>query len=218
MVLFRACNLRVFQMTPRRYQLGKRAQTTAANRAKVTAAARELFGSVGFQQVSMEAVAKKAGVGRTTVFEQFRSKTALFLAVAEELRQQAYALQFELAGAPTLEARLDAALKGAAELWAAELGLYRRLDGLEILEAEGGVAAIRDEERRRERVRALAGELVGSGRARAGVDEAEVADVLGVLTSFPTFAQLARTRGSTGAAKAALDRMVSSLLVPAPSP
>ena len=214
MVLIRACNLRVFQMAPRRYQLGKRAQTTAANRARVIAAARALFGTVGFQQVSMDAVAKKAGVGRTTVFEQFRSKTALFLAVAEELRRQAFALQFELAGTPTLQARLEAALKGAGEVWSSELALYRRLDGLEILEPEGGQAGAQDEQRRRERVLALAHDLAAAGRLRTGVDEAEAADVLGMLTSFATYAQLLRVRGSPGAVSTLLDRMLAGLLAP----
>ena len=65
----------------RRYKLGKRAESAAETRARIVEAARALFEETGFHQVSVDAVAARAKVGRTTVFEQFGSKRKLLQAV-----------------------------------------------------------------------------------------------------------------------------------------
>lgn len=53
-------------------------------RAKIIAAARELFLSEGFDRSSVDAVAAKAGVSKRTVYDYYGDKQHLLLAVMEE--------------------------------------------------------------------------------------------------------------------------------------
>lgn len=53
-------------------------------RAKIIAAARELFLSDGFDRSSVDAVAAKAGVSKRTVYDYYGDKQNLLLAVVEE--------------------------------------------------------------------------------------------------------------------------------------
>ncbi len=205
-------------MTSRRYKLGKRAQTAAANRAKVIASARTLFGSVGFQGVTMNAVARHAGVGRTTVFEQFRSKTALFLAVADEMREQAFARQFVACAMDGVEARLQAALHGASELWSAELPLFHRLDGMAQLEPTSSQGADADVERRRAKAALLARDLVAAGRVRDGVRETQVADAIGLLSSFAAFSVMQQAHLDASGTRPIFERALAGFLLPAATP
>jgi AcrR family transcriptional regulator len=48
-------------------------------RARIAAAARELFASQGYQQTTVEAITERAGVGRRTFFRYFRSKDEVIL-------------------------------------------------------------------------------------------------------------------------------------------
>jgi len=53
-------------------------------RAKIIAAARDLFLSDGFDRSSVDAVAAKAGVSKRTVYDYYGDKQSLLLAVVEE--------------------------------------------------------------------------------------------------------------------------------------
>ncbi len=57
----------------------------AATRERLLAAARELFGSNGYEATPIEDVLASAGVARGALYHHFPSKSALFDAVAEEV-------------------------------------------------------------------------------------------------------------------------------------
>ncbi|MGG3310675.1 TetR/AcrR family transcriptional regulator [Paenibacillus lautus] len=57
---------------------------SADKRAKIIAAARDLFLSEGFDRSSVDAVAAKAGVSKRTVYDYYGDKQNLLLAVVEE--------------------------------------------------------------------------------------------------------------------------------------
>jgi AcrR family transcriptional regulator len=57
--------------------LGKRERT----RARLIAAAAELIGQVGYEALVLETVAEKAGVTRRTIYDHFRDKDELIVAV-----------------------------------------------------------------------------------------------------------------------------------------
>lgn len=59
-----------------------------ATRARLLAAARELFGERGYADVGTEEVVRAAGVTRGALYHQFADKRALFRAVFEELQQE----------------------------------------------------------------------------------------------------------------------------------
>lgn len=64
----------------RKYELKKRAAAVAATRDRITEAAVELHGSVGFANTTMTAVAQRAGVQRHTLYRHFPTETHLLAA------------------------------------------------------------------------------------------------------------------------------------------
>lgn len=60
-----------------------RQRQAEATRALIVAAARQLFGSLGYAATSMEAIATEAGVAPRTVYNAFGTKGALLAAVCE---------------------------------------------------------------------------------------------------------------------------------------
>ena len=56
----------------------------ARNRARILEAARSLFAERGVREVSLEEVARAAGVGKATLFRRFGDRGALFLALLDE--------------------------------------------------------------------------------------------------------------------------------------
>jgi AcrR family transcriptional regulator len=72
----------------------------ARNRARILEAARSLFAERGVRDVSLEEVARAAGVGKATLFRRFANRGALFLALLDEHERE---LQDEvLRGEPPL--------------------------------------------------------------------------------------------------------------------
>jgi len=71
-------------MSPRRTQ-GDR---TAATRAALLTAARQLFGSDGYAAVGTERIARRAGVTRGALYHQFADKAELFAAVLDAVEAE----------------------------------------------------------------------------------------------------------------------------------
>jgi AcrR family transcriptional regulator len=92
----------------------------ARNREKVLAAARRLFAERGVENVTIEQIARAAGVGKGTVFHRFGDRAGLVMALVDEHER---ALQDELLrgppplgpGAPPAE-RLAALLEALLDL------------------------------------------------------------------------------------------------------
>ena len=70
------------------YRLQARAEAMERTRARITAAAIDLHGSVGPAATTMSAVADRAGVTRATLYRHFPSEAALFAACSAEWRAQ----------------------------------------------------------------------------------------------------------------------------------
>jgi AcrR family transcriptional regulator len=67
------------------------AETKQATRAKLLAAAAHEFGRVGLERANVDAISLAAGYAKGTIYNYFRSKEELFLAVVEEASTQAAA-------------------------------------------------------------------------------------------------------------------------------
>ena len=67
----------------RRYRMTARAEASAATERRILEAALRLFGELLYDQVSLRAVAARAGVTVQTVLRRFASKEQLFAVVAE---------------------------------------------------------------------------------------------------------------------------------------
>src|ERR1700745_213689 len=64
----------------RGYRKQRRADTEEETRLRITVSALDLHGTVGPSQTSISAVARRAGVRRSTVYRHFPDETALFRA------------------------------------------------------------------------------------------------------------------------------------------
>ncbi|MGX1778481.1 TetR/AcrR family transcriptional regulator [Nocardia brasiliensis] len=84
------------------------AERSAATRAAVIRAARDLFGRFGYGAVSTVAVAEAAGVSRGALYHQFSEKRDLFEAVFEDLERSLV----EVIGTAVTEARSDDPIAG----------------------------------------------------------------------------------------------------------
>ncbi len=73
---------------------------------RITQATLELLATVGYQDLSMEAVAARAHVGKATVYRRYPGKAALVAATLREAAggpEDAYEREFEEGGKPTVE-------------------------------------------------------------------------------------------------------------------
>jgi AcrR family transcriptional regulator len=85
-------NIRAGQSPRRSYRMVARADSAEATGERILDAARQLFGELLYDQVSLKAVADRASVTVQTVIRRFGSKESLFAAVAQrrsaEIRDQ----------------------------------------------------------------------------------------------------------------------------------
>ena len=63
---------------------GRRPRSRAATRARLCAAAREVFLSRGYAHSTMEQIAEAAGTRRSTLYNHFRDKNEILAAVSED--------------------------------------------------------------------------------------------------------------------------------------
>jgi len=152
-----------------------RPRDPAVDRA-VIAAATQVLAEVGFQAMSMEAVAQRAGVGKPAIYRRWASKQELVLAVLERLSDQP-----EMPAQGTARHRLTAFMQAwsratqderSARLPSALLGEASRNRVL----GEAVRKAFVDT--RRQKVLAVLREGAEQGELRPGVDLELAADVL----------------------------------------
>ena len=72
-------------MTPRKYQLGRRAENAAATRGRILTAAGELYREQGVAATTLHDIARRADVSRGTVVNHFGNAEGLLGAVADEV-------------------------------------------------------------------------------------------------------------------------------------
>jgi AcrR family transcriptional regulator len=175
-------------MSKRHYNLGLRKEAQTQTRNRILEAASTLFAREGLHAVSIAAVAREADVGRTTVFEHFRSKKGLLEGVQEALGEQH---QRDELVAAVLQSPPPVALHQAftlgCPLWSREAPL--RLALVAAAAADVEVRAVLDEKEqgRRMLVDALAKRLDEAALLPDGASLDTAADLLWVLTSFESF-------------------------------
>ena len=184
-------------MTPRRYEQRLRAESAADTRRRILDAVYERLREAPAEAVSVEAVAKMAGVARSTVYLVFESRVGLFDALAADV--------YERAGYPRLleAVRVDDAwesarggIRAGVEIFAADRDVFRALHSMEELDPEAVAGTIRRiEERRAEGMAWAARRLREQGYLRPGVSASEAAHILWIQASFDAFDLLYTGRG-----------------------
>jgi AcrR family transcriptional regulator len=178
-------------MSPRRYCSPRRAATASQTRERIVTAAAALLGAPsGIGGFSLEAVAKKAGVTRLTVYKQFGSRRALLESVFDEraarggLHRIAEAMQDS-----DPHAGLRRIIAIFCDFWSSDPGAFWRLHAAGANDPEFEASVRARNERRRRILSVLVDRMAQGGhlRSEALVD---LVDALFALTSFPFFSQL----------------------------
>jgi AcrR family transcriptional regulator len=186
-------------MSPRSYRLGRREETVRRTRAAILAAARDEVAAGDTASFSAGAVARRAGVSRITVYNQFGSKAGLLRELAGGVRMTGAAPPSGTAE-PSDELRRRIVESCAA--WSTDPALYRRLG----TEPAAQIEAAGDD-------RVLVERLAASGQLRPGCSLKEAEDVIGALTSFAVFDRLHRDgRRSSASVGEILFRLAAAIL------
>jgi len=183
-------------VSPRPYNLGKRQAQISHGRRQVLDAARGLLAEArSYGDFTVDAVARRAGVARATVYYQFGSKPGLLEAVCDDLALAGGLA--DLADAfteadPTVAWRRFVAAFG--RFWDADRPAMRRLRALAQLDPEVADVIAAREQRRRHGIDVLLRRLLDESVAREASEG--IARRLFALTSFETFDTLAGTEQS----------------------
>ena len=181
---------------PRRATL--REEQAQLTRRRILEAARRLFVEHGYSSVSMQEIARAAGVAYQTVFSQFGGKLQLALELC--------ASEFPHVG-QTVAMLVTARDAGDPEAWLRLLGTFaRRLyepcaEILRFMRESGDpelTSRLREiEAGRLQRLAPLGPQLEKAGNLRAGMSAQDAVDMAWSLTSPATYEQLVIDRGWT---------------------
>ncbi|HEX6236947.1 MAG TPA: helix-turn-helix domain-containing protein [Acidimicrobiales bacterium] len=176
-------------MATRRYQQRLRAEHAAETRRRILAALDRQLRNAPGEPASLDAVARRAKVARSTIYLIFGSKAGLFDALAEDLwaRTGLPALT-EAVGHPDAREHLRGGIAAASAMYAADRQLYRVLHSMAQLDPDAVGGAIEKVDReRRGGMAHLARRLAEAGALRDDVSVEDAEHVLWVLCSFDSF-------------------------------
>src|SRR5262249_20065394 len=186
------------EMSPRPYRSPRRATGAQQTRARVVAAAARLLAAPkGIAGFSLEAVAKKAGVTRLTVYNQFGSRRALLEAVFDERAERGglHRIAEAMADANP-HSGLRRIIAIFCDFWTFDTAGLSRLHAAGASDPEFATSVRERNERRRRILSTLVARMAAGRRARAK-ESAELVDVLFALTSLAFFEQITAGRPTT---------------------
>ncbi len=197
-------------MTIRRYEQRQRAENAAETRRRILDAFAEQLRQAPTEPVSVDAVARRARVARSTIYVAFGSRAGLFDAFVDDLWERTGQADLtEAVAAADARIHLRGALTAATRMFARDPDLYRVLYSLGRIDADAvGGALQRVDAERAGGIAHVARRLGEDGQLREDVSVAQATDILWVISSFESFDALASGRGlSTEAAIAVLIAM-----------
>lgn len=184
-------------MAKRRYEQRLRAEAAEETRRRILDAVYQRLREAPSEPVSVDRIARMAGVARSTVYLVFGSRAGLFDALGDDLlRRDAYQRLVEAAAHPDARESLRRAVRAACEMFARDRDAVRALYSMAQVDEEAvGGAVRRTEEERARGIARLARRLAEQGALRPGVSADEATDVLWMLSSFDSFDSLYAERG-----------------------
>ncbi len=184
-------------MATRKYQQRLRADAAEQTRRRILDAVADLLREAPTEPLSVEKIAQRAAVARSTIYVAFGSRAGLLDAFAEDLWARTGLAELTAAvAAPDAREHLRGGIRAASRMLAADIEIYRVLHAMGRLDPDsvGGAVNKMDEERRGG-MRYLAKRLKEDGVLRDDVTQAQAADLLWMLTSFEAFDMLHTDRG-----------------------
>lgn len=193
-------------MTTRRYHSPARLAAARQTRERIVAIAIDLLREAG--SVTLESVAKAAGVTRLTVYNQFGSRHALFEAVFELLAERGglHRVAEAMAGTDAF-AGITRLVGIFCDFWESDRQAFVGLHDMAAAVPDFAEILQLRHARRRRLFSVLVGRLVEQGEVVAGNAE-DLVDQLFVFTSLPVFAQLTAGKRSGPAACGLLQAQV----------
>ncbi len=194
--------------TTRRYEQRRRAELAEATRRRILDAVHDELRDAPAQPPSVEQVAERAEVSRSTVYTIFGSRAGLFDTFAEDLmRRSGFDQLVAAVSAPDARDHLRGAFTAGCRMFATERDVIRVLTSMSAIDPEAvGGAIQRLESDRSGGIAYLAHRLADQELLRPDVTEAEATDVLWLLSSFESFDALFTGRGL--AADAVAQRLI----------
>jgi len=191
-------------MATRRYEQRLRAQSAEETRRRVLDAVYDQLRDAPAQPVSVERIARTAGVARSTVYASFGSRAGLFDAFAADLLERGgFRRVLDAVADPDPRVTVRAGITGGVHTFAAHRDVFRALISMAELDPDAvGGAMQRSEQRRAKGMLWLARRLARDGALREGLTVTQAADRLWVLTSFDAFDLLYDGRGRSARAVA----------------
>ena len=183
-------------------------------RERILQAVRDLLAEGRFHEATVEEIAARAGVARSTLHLHFGSRMGLVDAICELLARggERAGIRSSLELADPAEA-LRSVLASAVRFWAAEENLHRSLYGLAEIDPAARAFVDRQTSGRRTDLQRLSKRLHDVGRLRPGLHVDDAFSLLLVATSFATFDELRRNAKLTpGAVEQAVVRVATVLL------
>jgi AcrR family transcriptional regulator len=184
-------------MATRRYEQRLRAQGAEETRRRILDAVDERLREAPTEPVSVDRLARMAGVARSTVYLIFGSRSGLFEAFAEHLWGRAgFDRLVENVALPATRENILGNVRIGSEIWAADRDVFRALYSMSQLDPDAVGGAIQLwEERRARGMTAQAGRMAYDGLLRPGMTQEQAAHLLWVYTSFDVFDLLYAGRG-----------------------
>jgi AcrR family transcriptional regulator len=198
-------------MATRKYEQRLRAQSAEETRRRILDAVYERLREAPAQPVSVDQVARMAGVARSTVYLIFGSRAGLFDTLGKDLYERAGRERLvEAVSHPDAREHMRGGLRRGAEMFAAYADVFRALFSMAKLDEEAvGGAVARMEEIRAGGMARVARSLAEQDVLPPGVTEEEAANVMWLLASFDAFDSLYTGRGLS------LDEVVDVLVTTA---
>jgi len=167
----------------RPYRSTVRAAAADATRARIVAAGGALLSAGGAGAAfSLEAVARRAGVTRLTVYNQFESKRGLLEAIFDDTARRGGLYEVpRLFEEPDVHKALARFVTLFCRFWARHVRMFPKFAAVARLDAEIGESLRGRVERRRQVLTALLQKAPVSG------DRQQLVDVLFAVTGFETF-------------------------------
>lgn len=176
-------------MVGRSYEQRVRAEAAAETRRRILETVYERLREAPSQPVSLDDVARRARVARSTIYVVFGSRAGLFDALGADLMERAgYARLIESIQDEDARQVLRGGLRAGVELYATHRDVQRALYSMAALNDDVSGSPMRQIEQDRGRGMALLAEgLHEQGVLRPDVSVGEASDVLWMLASFDSF-------------------------------
>jgi AcrR family transcriptional regulator len=205
-------------MTPRPYDALQRRRSTDEGRDRILAAAREILNLDDVRSFSLDAVAKRAGVTRMTVYNQFGSRSALLVEVFDTLiERDAFSKMPATFQEPDAGKAFDMLVAILGRFYTDNRALMLRMAAAAGTDPELDEAIRSRNLRRRRAVETLVQRIADTHKP--AVAPTELVNTLDVLLNFSTFNGIAGPSRTPKAVVPHIRRMIRGVLgLPAPKP